>query len=143
MWLCVKYLIITPFFSLVWVFVDMPELQEDFIDLKTKKDGNIRPYVRAVPPMAVPDWSFGETGELEWVVLEEYVTKKSNPKIEPELWQRRTLYTKDYWQKFERKLYDEGFKGQDMGIVEYDPRTEQIRAKYPSFLILPCCRKVL
>lgn len=108
-------------FSLVWVFVDMPELQEDFIDLKTKKDGNIRPYARAVPPMAVPDWSFGETGELEWVVLEEYVTKKSNPKIEPELWQRRTLYTKDYWQKFERKLYDEGFKGQDMGIIEYDP----------------------
>ena len=38
------------FFSLFWVFVDMPELQEDFIDLKTKKDGNIRPYVRAVPP---------------------------------------------------------------------------------------------
>ncbi len=91
-------------FSLVWIFVDMPVIEGDLVDLREKKEKKIRPYVKAVSPLSVPDWCFNDIGELDWVILKETVEKKPSPFVEPELWDRRIVYTRDYWQMFERKL---------------------------------------
>ena len=108
-------------FSLVWVFIDMPELDGNIVDLRTKKKAKIRPYGRAVAPMSVPDWSFDETGELEWLILEEVIVQKSNPFMENKVVERRTLYTKEYWQRFERKIISPLDRETDSGIVAYPP----------------------
>lgn len=108
-------------FSLVWVFVDMPELNGNVVDLRTKRIEKIRPYGRAVSPMSVPDWSFDATGELEWIILEEFVVNKSDPFIENEVIQRRTLYTKTYWQRFERRIERPLARDSDYSITPYPP----------------------
>lgn len=108
-------------FSLVWVFVDMPQIASPMIDLASKKNNRIRPYGRAVPPMQVPDWSFGETGDLDWVLLEEFVSEKSDPREEEVCIQRRTLYTRDYFQKFERRLID-GSINPEESITAFPPQ---------------------
>ena len=108
-------------FSLVWVFVDMPRLSMPMIDLASKEKNKIRPYGRAVAPMQVPDWSFGETGDLDWVILEEFVLEKTNPLLEPVEIQRRTLYTRDYWQVFERVLETGIPADPSLDIIAYDP----------------------
>lgn len=93
-------------YGLSWVFVDMPVLLGDSIDLRSKAEGKIRPYVNAVAPMDVPDWDFDETGELNWIIREELITEKKDPFLKPVLKKRRTLYTKTYWQTFDIILED-------------------------------------
>lgn len=88
-------------YGLSWVFVDMPVLYGDSIDLRSKAEGKIRPYVNAVAPMDVPDWDFDTTGELNWIIREEIITEKANPFAKPVCKKRRTLYTKDFWQTFD------------------------------------------
>jgi hypothetical protein len=91
-------------YGLAWVFVDMPVLEGNLIDLKSKADNKIRPYVNAVAPMDVPDWDFDEKGELNWIIREEIITEKHNPLVKPVRKRRRTLYTKEYWQTFDEIL---------------------------------------
>lgn len=88
-------------YGLAWVFVDMPVLEGTLISLDDKTKNKVRPYVNAVAPMDVPDWDYDETGELNWIIREEYITEKSNPFKEPVCIKRRTLYTKEYWQTFD------------------------------------------
>lgn len=88
-------------YGLAWVFVDMPVLDGNLVDLKSKRDNKIRPYVNAVAPMDVPDWDFDEKGELNWIIREEIITDKQNPLTKPVVRKRRTLYTKEYWQTFD------------------------------------------
>lgn len=93
-------------YGLSWVFVDMPVLFGDSIDLRSKAEGKIRPYVNAVAPMDVPDWDFDETGDLNWIIREEIITEKQDPFLKPVVKKRRTLYTKTYWQTFDVILED-------------------------------------
>ena len=88
-------------YGLAWVFVDMPVLDGTLVSLDVKAKNKIRPYVNAVAPMDVPDWDYDETGELNWIIREEYITQKSDPFTEPTVIKRRTLYTKEYWQTFD------------------------------------------
>ncbi len=111
-------------FSLVWVFVDMPEFEGNLINVKTKEVQKVRPYVRVVPPMAVPDWSFNEVGELDWVILSERVIEKSDPFMQDEEIERRILYTKHYWQRFEKRL-KEGVSYKDR-YTAYPPVPNQL-----------------
>lgn len=91
-------------FNLVWIFVDMPFLEGDTIDLKTKAEQKIRPWCHVHPPLDVPDWCFDEFGELQWIILQEIVIDKDNPFVTNKVIKRRTLITKDYWQRFEQRI---------------------------------------
>lgn len=93
-------------YGLSWVFVDMPVLEGNLLDLKTKAEGKIRPYANAIAPMDVPDWDFDEKGELRWILREEMVIEKDDPFKHPVKIRRRTLYTKDYWQTFDQIIDD-------------------------------------
>lgn len=102
-------------YGLSWVFVDMPVVQGDLVDLKTKTTKKIRPYANAVAPMDVPDWDFDSTGELNWIIREEEIFEKEDPFRLPVRIRRRTLYTKTYWQTFDQVL-DDG----NAGVVDYN-----------------------
>lgn len=91
-------------FNLVWIFVDMPFLEGDTIDLKTKREKKIRPWCHVHPPLDVPDWCFDEFGDLQWIILQETVVDKDNPFDQNKVIKRRTLITKDYWQRFEQRM---------------------------------------
>lgn len=103
-------------YGLAWVFVDMPVLDGNLVSLDVKTKNKIRPYVNAVAPMDVPDWDYDDTGELNWIIREEYITEKTDPLREPKRIKRRTLYTKEYWQTFD-KVIDAGQSGVISGHV--------------------------
>lgn len=88
-------------YGLSWVFIDNPVISSDLIDLKTKQKNKIRPYAEALAPMDIPDWDYDSDGNLSWVIRQETIVEKGNPKKQPVVKLRRTLYTKDYWQTFD------------------------------------------
>lgn len=97
-------------YGLSWVFVDMPVFVGELVDLRSKSEDKLRPYVNAVAPMDVPDWDFDDKGELNWIIREERIVEKSNPFTAPVVKRRRTLYTKTYWQVFDM-IEDPGTDG--------------------------------
>jgi len=86
--------------GLTWALVDMPQFRGNEIDIKTKQEQKIRPWCKVLSPLAVPDWCFDKFGNLEWIIIEEFVVEKDNPFAEPKLIKKRTLYTKTYYQVF-------------------------------------------
>lgn len=88
-------------YGLAWVFIDNPALNYNLVDLKTKQRDKIRPYAEALAPMDIPDWDYDSDGSLSWVIRQETVIEKNNPKRKPVVKLRRTLYTKEYWQTFD------------------------------------------
>lgn len=90
--------------GLVWLFVDAPAVDGNVITERTRNELGFRPWCSVLSPFMVPDWCFGESGELEWAIIEEYITKKSDPTKLPKLVKRRTLYTREYYQRFELEL---------------------------------------
>jgi hypothetical protein len=86
--------------GLTWALVDMPQFKGTEVDIRTKQEQKIRPWCKVLSPLAVPDWCFDKFGNLEWVIIEEFVVEKDNPFAEPKLIKKRTLYTKTYYQVF-------------------------------------------
>ncbi len=88
-------------YGMAWLLVDNVSFSGD-LDMETKKTGRIRPYCRALPPLSVPDWSYGADGLLEWAIVEEMSEIKSDPFDKPTTVTRRRLWTRTEWKLFER-----------------------------------------
>ncbi len=88
-------------FGLAWIIVDMPAFNGN-IDLATKKQQRIRPYARALKPLAVTDWHFGNDGKLLWAIVEESGHDASNPLTPPARFVKRRLWERDRWTLFSR-----------------------------------------
>lgn len=81
-------------YGVAWLAVDMPH----FSGLKTKADElreKLRPYCVALSPLAVTDWCYGASGELEWVLVQEQELDNSNPFESPVAVDVRKLWTRD------------------------------------------------
>ena len=85
--------------GLAWLFVDNPATVGE-INLDEKKNGRIRPYVIPLSPLAVRDWAYGSDGLLEWAIIAETKTEKSDPFKEPEDKEYRRLWTRKDWMLF-------------------------------------------
>ncbi len=81
-------------YGCAWLAVDMP-----FFDgVKTKADEikeRLRPYCVPLSPLAVPDWSYGRDGLLDWVVTQEEYLDTTDPFRQPETITVRKLWTRD------------------------------------------------
>lgn len=80
-------------YGCAWLCVDMP-----FFDgVKTKADEireRLRPYCIPMSPLAVPDWSYGRDGLLDWVVTQEQYHDTTDPFTEPKTITVRKLWTR-------------------------------------------------
>lgn len=90
--------------GLVWVLVDMPRINGNVIDIATKEHDKIRPYCKVLSPLSVVDWCFDELGDLNWIILQEFVTEKKNPFGLPSVIKKRVLYTKEYYQMYTQPI---------------------------------------
>lgn len=117
-------------YGLSWIFVDMPPLVGDAVNLKTKQDSKIRPWANAVAPMDVPDWDFDQFGDLNWILREEMIVEKKNPRVKPVVKRRRTLYTKEYWQTYD-VIVDNGDGTIAYPLIEVSPIFRHSLGKVP------------
>lgn len=81
-------------FGCAWLAVDMPS----FDGIKTKADEineRLRPYVVALSPMQVPDWCYGADGNLDWVLVKEFIYDNSDPFNTPVEIRIRKLWTRN------------------------------------------------
>lgn len=102
--------------GLTWALVDMPQFNGTQVDIKTKDEQKIRPWCKVLSPLAVPDWCFDRFGNLEWIIIEEFVVEKDNPFKEPVLVKKRTLYTKTYYQVFSAVVASPTTRVENSGI---------------------------
>lgn len=116
--------------GLAWILVDMPQLNGDVVDLRTKSEQKIRPWCKVLSPLAVPDWCFDKFGELEWAIIEEFEVEKTNPFAQPQLIKKRTLYTKKYYQTFSAVVASPFTVTTDAGI-RVGPRMENKIKRVP------------
>ena len=110
--------------GLVWVLVDMPVLNGNVIDIATKTQQKIRPYCKVLSPLSVVDWCFNELGELDWIIIQEYITEKKNPASLPVLVKKRVLYTKEYYQMFTQTVATGNTKA---SAISYTPTVHERR----------------
>jgi hypothetical protein len=84
-----------------WLLVDMPGTVTG-ISEREKQSRKIRPYVRALKPFDVTDWSYGADGGLDWAIVAEFEIDKSNPLEPPKSTRRRRLWTRNEWVLYEQ-----------------------------------------
>ncbi|UDQ98960.1 hypothetical protein AAEX28_02455 [Lentisphaerota bacterium WC36G] len=72
------------------------------VDLKTKKEQKLRPYVRVLNPFQVTDYCVGEDGLFEWCIVREEILDNKDPLAEPVTKERRRLWTRKDWKLFEK-----------------------------------------
>jgi hypothetical protein len=90
-------------YGLGWLSVDMPRINGE-ITLAAKQAGRIRPYVTAVQPLQVVDWSHGADGRLAWAIIEDIDRADEDPFAERKTIVQRRLWTRDSWTVFEKSL---------------------------------------
>jgi len=103
--------------NLTWAFVSMPNVSTASRVAYNLVGKSIRPHVVTLSPLAVPDWCFDDNGELEWIIIEEFVTMKADPSKAPEARKVRTLITKEYYQKFSAVMLTPYTYQPDTGIT--------------------------
>lgn len=84
-----------------FVAVEMPSFEGEATLLRKSRE-KLRPYAVALSPLAVPDYAYGDDGELLWAILEERHTLDSDPFRRPEVRRRRRLLTRTGWMVFEQ-----------------------------------------
>ncbi|MGE4301181.1 MAG: hypothetical protein AB7F40_06210 [Victivallaceae bacterium] len=87
-------------YGAAFLLVDMPAFNGE-VTLERKRRERLRPGVRALSPLSVPDYAVGDDGLLLWALVEEKALINSdpfNPAVER---RRRRLWTRDGWQLFE------------------------------------------
>ena len=70
------------------------------------KQRNLRPYVTALSPLEVTDWSLGADGRLEWAIVADETVDKHDPFKAARRFRRRRLYERERW-----RLFGEGERG--------------------------------
>lgn len=99
-----------------WLLVDMPAVKADAkVNLEDKQTQKIRPFVRALSALSVPDWCEGEDGSLEWAIVEETYIDKTNPEVDPVKCTRRRLWTKTEWKLYQKRSDEPEVKEIDKG----------------------------
>lgn len=71
-------------------------------DCERRKNERLRPAVRALSPLEIPDWGYGTDGELDWIVFEERQTVNRGPFLPALPVVRRRLFTREETLLFER-----------------------------------------
>ena len=83
-----------------WLMVESPSFSGK-VDLERARRERLRPYCRALSPLAVTDWAYGNDGRLLWVLLKEEEFDNSDPFSAPVRRCRRRLIGRDRWRLFE------------------------------------------
>ena len=91
-----------------WLLVESPEFS-GAVTVAEAKQRNLRPYVTALSPLEVTDWSLGADGRLEWAIVADETVDKHDPFKAARRFRRRRLYERERW-----RLFGEG----DRGVVE-------------------------
>jgi hypothetical protein len=100
-------------FQRAWVYVDCPKVTGE-VSILSKMENGIRPYAIPLTPMQVPDYHYGENGELEWAIVELNGVDKSNPFSSPAPYVKRVLWTKDYYIVYKM----DGVGSQSVKVIE-------------------------
>ena len=88
-----------------WLLVEMPLFSGTPSRLRAKEE-RLRPYVRALSPLQVTDWAYGEDGRLLWALIAEEEYSCADPFSPPHRVRRRRLYDRNSW-----RLYENGSGG--------------------------------
>lgn len=105
--------------------VEMPFFEGE-VDCERRRIEKIRPAVSARSPLEVPDWAFGEDGELLWLILEETLLIDRGPFAPPSPVLRRKLFTRNECILFER----EATSGKVREIARSEHRLGRVPAIY-------------
>ena len=81
--------------------VEMPFFDGE-VDQERKQRERLRPAVRAVSPLAVADWAWGEDGRLSWILFEEEDSLDAGPFLPSVQIRRRRLWTREEFCLFEK-----------------------------------------
>ena len=87
-------------YGTAFLAIEMPLFTGE-VTLARREREKLRPYVRALSPLAVPDYATGEDGQLLWAIVEENTIASSDPFSPPRELRRRRLWTRKNWQLFE------------------------------------------
>ena len=93
-----------------WLNVEMPNFNGTPTLERAKKE-RLRPYVRALSPLQVTDWAYGNDGKLLWALTAETELLNADPFHAPVKLRRRRLYTREMWKIYELTA---------SGVVEVD-----------------------
>ena len=96
-----------------WLAVEMPNFEGTPSIERARREG-LRPYVRALSPLQVTDWSYGSDGRLLWAVTAEEEMLDSDPFNPPVKIRRRRLFTRETWHLYEQT--HSGIKEVDSGV---------------------------
>ncbi|MBR2345369.1 MAG: hypothetical protein IKA71_06245 [Lentisphaeria bacterium] len=83
-----------------WLVVDMP----CFTGTPSRAEARrlrLRPYVRALSPLKVVDWAYGNDGKLLWALTLEEDYHADDPFSPPVRVRRRRLYRRESWSLYE------------------------------------------
>ena len=82
-----------------WLLVEAPNFRgrPSLAEARRKR---LRPYVRALAPLAVTDWAVAPDGRLLWAIVAEEEFCNRDPFSPPEIRRCRRLYERDRWRLF-------------------------------------------
>ncbi|MBO5667971.1 MAG: hypothetical protein J6S43_02485 [Lentisphaeria bacterium] len=83
-----------------WLLVEMP-LFSGNPTRQQAREARLRPYARALSPLQVVDWAYGEDGKLLWALVAEEQYCCEDPFSPPVRVRRRRLYDRNCWRLFE------------------------------------------
>jgi len=98
------------------VLVDMPEIKETPLSKMHQMQLGQRPYCVPVLPQNLVDWSIGNNGLYEWILIETAWYESHIEDDEPKEVKRRTYFDKEVFQ-----VYEESEKGGAWKLVEAKP----------------------
>ena len=87
-------------FGRAWLLVESPFFSGPADPCRVKEE-RLRPYCRALSPLLVTDWAYGNDGKLLWAVVKEEFYDSSDPFSPPRKVCRRKLYERNAWRLFE------------------------------------------
>lgn len=93
------------FMFTVAVLVDAPDFDPEQIKTqKDRRDNEINPYAVLYLPQRIRDFSISpDDGMLEWVILDDSYDKHSDPFVPNKKMIKYTLWTRTYYQTFEKE----------------------------------------
>ncbi len=113
-------------FGAAALVVEMPFFDGE-VDQERKKAERLRPAARAVSPLHVADWAYGEDGRLQWILLDEEDFLDAGPFLPTVAVRRRKLWTRDAFYLFE--------KDQVSGIPVLLSHTRHALGEVPALLL--------
>ena len=81
-------------YGCAWMCVDMPIIS-GYVTKADEIRMKLRPYATVISPLDVPDWCYGDDGELLWVITKECSIDNSDPFKDPVMVETRKLWTRE------------------------------------------------